>query len=454
MRERFEAMRNYYRSGLTRPVTTRRQHLTALSEAIDRYEERILAALYEDLGKSAFEGYGTEIALVKEEIALAIKHVGEWMEPEKASVPVFHRPGKATLLKEPKGTVLIIAPWNYPFQLVMAPLVGAIAAGNVAMIKPSEYAPATADVIVELIADTFDRAHVSVETGGRETSEALLSLPFDHIFFTGSTAVGKIVMRAASDHLASVTLELGGKSPTIVDASADLDTAARRIVFGKFLNAGQTCIAPDFVMVDQRVEADFLRALVKATDRYFGPKARKKGAYPKIINQRHLQRLRDLIDEEKVIYGGQVDETTRQLFPTIMTGVGFDDPVMSEEIFGPILPVIAYDKKLSLFDALRSLPNPLALYVFSEDKDFIEWVTNSLPFGGGCINDTLTHVALADLPFGGAGSSGIGRYHGRASFDEMSRTKGLFHKKSKRDLPVKYPPFTNTKFQLLKKVMK
>ncbi len=454
MRKRFEAQRDYYQSGLTRPVTTRRRHLKALSDAIDRFEDQILEALYTDLGKSDLEGYGTEISLVKEEIDLALKGVERWMEPEKKAVPAMHRPGRARVIKEPKGNVLILSPWNYPFQLMIAPLVGAIAAGNVAMLKPSEYAPATAGVMVELIEETFDETHVTVVTGGREVAEELLTFPFDHIFFTGSTPVGKSVMKAAAEHLASVTLELGGKSPTIVDATADLTSAARRIALGKFINAGQTCIAPDYVMVDERVEQEFLRALIQATDRYYGPKARAKGDYPKIINDKHLERLRKLIDPDQVIYGGQVDEETNQMLPTILTGVTFEDPVMEEEIFGPILPVISYSKKLALFDALRDMPNPLALYVFSEDDDFVEWITTSLPFGGGCINDTLTHVALADLPFGGAGSSGIGRYHGKASFDEMSRSKGLFEKTSRLDLPVKYPPYTRGKFRILKKVMK
>jgi len=448
-----QKQREFFLNNKTKDLKFRKEQLLKLREAVREYEERILDALALDLNKSKYEGYMTEVGIVLEEISFVLKRFKRWAKPKRVKTPLTQFPAKSIIYKEPYGVVLIMSPWNYPFQLAIAPLVGAIAAGNCALIKPSNYSPYTSEVISEMIGKTFPEEYISVVLGGREANQDLLAQKFDYIFFTGGTKVGRVVMEAASKHLTPVTLELGGKSPCIVDETAKIDLAARRIVWGKFINAGQTCVAPDYVLVQKSVKNDLLTSMVKYVKEYFGKALEKDFRFPRIVNEKHFQRLLGLMGSGKLYYGGKSDPDLNRIEPTILDEVDWDSPVMQEEIFGPILPVLEFDSLDEVVRKVNARPKPLALYLFTTSKAKEKYILNSISHGGGCINDTVVHLATHYLPFGGVGESGIGNYHGRASFDTFSHKKSIMKKSNLIDVPLRYPPFKDS-LKLLKKFLK
>ncbi len=440
--------RAFFDSGETRSVAFRKLALRKLKESILRNERDILDALHEDLGKSDFEAFATEIALVLEEIGTMLKKCGKWAKPERRFPGVFNVPGAARVLKDPHGVCLIMSPWNYPFQLSLLPLVGALAAGNTAIVKPSAYAPRTSSVIARVIGSAFPEEYVSVVEGGREENTNLLNQRLDYIFFTGSVAVGSLVMASAAKFLTPVTLELGGKSPCIVDETANIALSARRAVWGKCVNAGQTCVAPDYFLVHDSVCDAFVSAVREEIKRTYGEHPHRNPEFPKIVNDRHFNRLMALIDgaesanpRAKVLFGGRVNPDERKIEPTVILEVGWNDPVMQEEIFGPIIPIIRWRKEEEIVSRMLDFPRPLALYVFSRDKSRINRILSRVPFGGGCVNDVVMHVGTNTVPFGGTGSSGMGSYHGKESFETFSRKKSIIDKALWLDVPLRYAPF-------------
>jgi aldehyde dehydrogenase (NAD+) len=434
-----EEQRRFFQSGATGSFDFRRKMLLALLESIKREEQNLLDALAADLGKSAEEAYTNEVGFIYTEIRYVLKKLKKWMKTGKFLPEVYLLPGVAKIVKEPYGSVLLISPWNYPFQLLFAPLVEALAAGNCAVAKPSEIASRTALVSQRIIEAAFAPEYVAVVQGGADTVRALIDQDFDYLFFTGSVPVGRKIMEAASRHLTPLTLELGGKSPAFVDASADIPVAARRIAYGKFNNAGQTCVAPDYVLVDHPVEADFLEALKQAIREFYSDNPAKSAQYGRIISDRHFDRLHTMLDGASVCFGGESDRSTRYIGPTLIHPVSWKDTVMHEEIFGPLLPVLSYQSLDQAIHQVRQLPKPLALYVFARNKAVVEKITGSVPFGGGGVNTTLMHVASHKLPFGGVGSSGMGSYHGKAGFDTFSHAKGMLHQCASFDPGFAYP---------------
>lgn len=444
--------KEYFKTGKTKKTAFRIAYLGKLLRWMDENEDRILEALNKDLGKSSTEGYMTEIGMVKEEIRFSMKHLAMWSKPRRVKTPVSQFPSSSFIYREPYGVVLIMAPWNYPFQLTVAPLIGAISAGNCAVLKPSSYSVNTSEIIRDMIREVFPSCYVSVVTGGREENEALLNEKFDYIFFTGSPKVGKSVMEKAARHLTPVSLELGGKSPCIVDETADLKTAAKRIVWGKFLNAGQTCVAPDYVLVQHSVKKKLIHYIEKQIQKMYGMNPLENEEYSSIINMRHFKRICGLLDERKVIYGGKKNEEILKIEPTVMDGITWDDPVMKEEIFGPILPIMSYYDLREAVTAINAQSRPLALYLFTKDKKKEAYILRMISYGGGCINDTVVHLATPYLPFGGVGQSGMGKYHGKASFDTFTHEKSILKKSLLVDIPLRYPPFRNH-LKFIKKFM-
>lgn len=444
--------RQFFNAGKTRDINVRLAQLQALRRAVIDRQAAVMAALKADLHKPAVEAYLSEIGVVKE-IDHAIRHLRRWVKPQTVSTPFEQFPAKAQIYAEPLGVVLIISPWNYPFQLMISPLVGAIAAGNCALLKPSELAPATSQVLAEMIGDLFDPAYIAVVEGGVETSQALLEEKFDHIFFTGGTAIGKLVMAAAAKHLTPVTLELGGKSPCVVDEDIQIEHAAKRIAWGKFLNAGQTCVAPDYLLVDRRVKSDLLKAIATALQQFYGNDPAQSPDYARIISPRHFARLSELMQESQVLIGGQTDPTDRYIAPTLVEVASLDARIMQEEIFGPILPVIEYDRPEEAIALINSKSKPLALYIFSRNTQLQEQILKETSSGGVCINDTIMHLGVSELPFGGVGDSGIGRYHGKAGFDTFSHFKSVLRKPFWLELPWRYAPYAG-KLELIKKMIK
>ncbi len=434
-----EQQRLFFRTGATRSFEYRRDMLLSLLESIKKEEQNLLDALAADLGKSAEEAYTNEVGFIYTEIRSVLKNLKRWMRPKRFLPEVYLLPGTASLVPEPYGSVLIIAPWNYPFQLLFAPLVEALAAGNCVVAKPSELAPATAGVSRRIIEDAFPPEYAAVVEGGADTAASLIDQSFDYLFFTGSVPVGRKVMEAASAHLTPLTLELGGKSPAFVDASANIPIAARRIAYGKFNNAGQTCVAPDYVLVDRLVESEFLEELKKAIREFYGDNPAESGQYGRIINHRHFDRLHSLLDGASVCFGGDSDRSTRYIGPTLLHPSSWENTVMQEEIFGPLLPVLSYESLEEAMQKVEQLPNPLALYVFARNKALVKKVTRALSFGGGGINTSLLHVASHKLPFGGVGSSGMGSYHGKAGFDTFSHSKGMLRQCAGFDHGLMYP---------------
>ncbi|PYE49093.1 aldehyde dehydrogenase [Paenibacillus barcinonensis] len=445
----------FFRSGATRSADVRIERLTRLKQAIQNYEPRLTEALYQDLGKSEFESYTTEIGFMLDSITHTIRKIKKWVKPAKVKTQMALLGSKSYIIPEPYGAILIIGPFNYPFQLLIEPLVGAIAAGNTAVLKASENTPAVSAVVRELIGEVFEPEYVQVVEGAKDTTTALIHAPFDYIFFTGSVPVGKIVMQAAAKNLVPVTLELGGKSPVIVDEQADIQVAAERIIWGKLLNTGQTCIAPDYLLVHKRVKEPLIKAMKEVIVTFFGTDIQHNKDYGRIVNQSHFNRLTTLIerDREKVIYGGASDEEDRFIEPTLIDAESWDAATMEDEIFGPILPIISYDHLEEAIAQIVKRPKPLALYLFTSDPSVQDKVLTEVSFGGGCINDTITHVANPRLPFGGVGHSGVGSYHGRYSFETFSHMKSILKKSTKLNPPVLYPPYEN-KLKLIKRLLK
>ena len=447
--------RNYLSSIGIIDVTDRIENLKKLKNSIKKYENNIINALNIDLGKPEFEAYSNEVGFVYSTIDYFIKNLKSWTKVKKVKNDAAQIPGKSYIYKSHYGAVLIIGPYNYPFQLLIEPLIGAISGGNTVILKPSEYATKTEAIVEKIIKETFYEKYIAVVTGDYKVNSQLLDLEFDYIFFTGSVNVGKIVMEKASKHLTPVTLELGGKSPVIVDNTANLKVSAKRILWGKLTNAGQTCVAPDYILAHEDIYEELIKEFEKVIIEFYGQDIINSKDFGRIINDRHMNRLNAILehDKNKITFGGEVDFEKRYISPTIIRDVTLEDAVMNEEIFGPIIPVIKYKNMEDIKYYISHHKNPLALYVFSEDENFSEDIINRFSFGGGCVNDTISHVASAYLPFGGIGSSGMGNYHGKASFDTFTHTKSIVKKSTKIDLKLVFPPYKD-KIKLIKKVMK
>lgn len=444
--------RNYFMSGATRSVEYRLIALKELKRAIKANEDLLNEALLTDLNKPAAESYLCEIGIIYDEIGYAIKHLRSWAKKQAVPTPLAQFRSKSYIAPEPYGVVLIMAPWNYPMQLCFAPLVGAIAAGNCAVIKPSAYAPATSHVVAKIVAEAFSSEYITVVEGGREENSALLEERFDYIFFTGSVAVGKIVMAAAAKYLTPVSLELGGKSPVIVDETANIEVAARRIAFGKTLNAGQTCVAPDYLFVHKSIKQQFIEKYITAIADFF-----PQGDYsnmPCIVNDKHFNRLIGLLDGEVVVAGGSYNSSKRFIEPTLLDKVSIQSPIMQEEIFGPILPMITYSSLQECIDFICSRPKPLALYLFTKRSECERTILESCSFGGGCINDTIVHLATPYMGFGGVGESGMGSYHGNRSFDTFSHHRSILRKRFSPDISMRYRPYTKKKSTFIRLFLK
>lgn len=453
--QKFYDSKAFFNTQQTKDISFRKEQLKKLSKAIKSYESDILEALYTDLGKNKVEAYATEIGITLKSIKNARKELKNWTKTKNVDTPLYLFPTKSYIKKEPYGTVLIIAPFNYPFQLVFEPLIGAIAAGNTAIIKPSELTPNVARVIKRLINETFDANYIEVIEGGIEETQTLIHLPFDYVFFTGSENVGKIVYQAASENLVPVTLEMGGKSPVIVDETANIKVASERICFGKFTNAGQTCVAPDYILVHESVKDDLITALSKTLREFYGQNIQQSPDYGRIVNLKHYHRLTSLLNSEQmnIVFGGHSDEDERYIEPTLVDHVTSDSAIMQEEIFGPILPILTYQSLDEAIAFIHQRPKPLSLYLFSEDENATQRVINELSFGGGAINDTLMHLANPKLPFGGVGASGMGRYHGKYSFDTFTHEKSYIFKSTRLESGVHLPPYKG-KFKYIKAFFK
>lgn len=450
-----EEQRHYYHTGVTRSAEFRKEQLTRLQAAIRAYEPEITEALKEDLGKSKFEAYTTEIGIVLDSIRHMLKNLDGWMVPEQVKTPVHFQPAKSFIVNEPYGSVLIIGPFNYPFQLVIEPLIGAIIGGNCAIVKPSETTPHVAAVVRQLIEATFPPHYVRVVEGEKEEVTALIHASFDYIFFTGSVPVGKVIMKAAAENLTPITLELGGKSPAVVDQTANLEVAAKRIVWGKLMNTGQTCVAPDYICVHESVKEQFTRLLIKSIKSFYGDNAQDSQDYGRIVNDKHVERLAGIIAREKnnIIYGGTIDKADRYIEPTVLDGITWASPSMEDELFGPIFPLMTYSDLPQLVQRIRKLPKPLAAYFFSENERAIEFFLEQLPFGGGCINDTVSHVGSIHLPFGGVGPSGMNAYHGKKSFETFTHAKSILKKSTSLATDLLFPPYGN-KVKWVKTILK
>lgn len=446
--------REYFYSGRTLPVESRIQALKRLKSAIISQEDAINAAIQKDLGKSEFESYMCETGLVLSEISYMIRHTRRFAKEKTVYTPLSQFHSRSFKKPSPYGVVLIMSPWNYPFLLTIDPLVDAIAAGNTAIVKPSAYSPYTSAVIAELIKDCFPEEYVGVVTGGRAENTCLLNEHFDYIFFTGSQAVGKEVMKSASVHLTPVTLELGGKSPCLVERTANLSLAAKRIVFGKFLNCGQTCVAPDYIFCDKEIKDALIQEILVQIKKQYGVSPLENQDYGKIINEKHFHRIMGLIDPKKTVWGGKGDEASLRIEPTVMDNVTFQDPVMQQEIFGPVLPILTYDSLDGAVDKINSMAHPLALYIFTKDRQAAKKVTSRCGFGGGCINDTIIHLATSEMGFGGFGESGMGSYHGRDGFLTFSHQKSIVDKKMWLDLPMRYQPYKKVHEKMLRFFLK
>lgn len=448
-----QEQRSFFAEGQTLDIRFRQEQLRRLLEAVRVHEQEIIDAMYADFRKPAFETYTTEIGFVEKELRLVLKNLAKWAKPQTVRETLLNFPARSYVYSQPYGVALIIGPWNYPLQLVLNPLIGSLAAGNCAIIKPSELTPATSRVISKLIRTVFDPAYVAVVEGGVPTTQHLLAQRFDYIFFTGSTQVGRVVMKAAAEHLTPVTLELGGKSPAIVAEDADMDLTARRIVWGKFMNAGQTCVAPDYLLVQEQVKDELIEQLRIAIEQFYGDSPRHSPDLARIVNDRHYQRLRGYLQDGVVRIGGQHDAESRFIAPTVLDQISWKDTVMQDEIFGPILPVLTYTSLDDAIEQVNAHEKPLALYFFSNDKMQQQRILEETHFGGGCINDTISHLINPNLPFGGVGESGVGSYHGRNSFELFSNQKSVVHRGTWIDLPLRYPPYGN-RLTSIKKLFK
>ncbi len=450
--EIIKAQREYFESGKTRPLSFRLDALKKLKAAIKKNEELVYEALLFDLNKPKSETYMCELGLVYEEISYHIKHLSKWMKNKRVHTPLAQFSSKSFVSPEPYGVALIMSPWNYPLQLSLSPLVGAISAGNCAIVKPSAYAPASSAAVAEIVSEAFPPEYITVVTGGREENKALLLEKFDYIFFTGSVPVGKLVMESAAKNLTPISLELGGKSPVILEKSADVRVAARRIAFGKILNAGQTCVAPDYIFIEKGMKSEFIFNYKKAVDEFFSEG--DMSDFPKVVNDKHFERLTSLMEGEKVALGGKSDKATRFIEPTLLDDVTIDSRIMEEEIFGPILPMLEFETLDTPIDYIRKNPKPLALYLFTKNKEVEDKILNTCSFGGGCINDTIIHLATSEMGFGGVGESGMGAYHGKASFDTFTHYRSIVKKRNFPDLKMRYRPYTKKKDAIIRKFLK
>jgi aldehyde dehydrogenase (NAD+) len=454
-----ERQRAFFNSGATRSVAFRKAQLVKLRGAILAHERDILEAVKADLGKSDFEAFTTEIVLVLGEIMLMLKRISRWARTERRGAGIFNFPGSARAIRDPHGVCLVMSPWNYPFQLSVMPLVGAIAAGNTAILKPSAYSAATSALVSRMIRETFPEEYLACVEGGRDMNQDLLSQRFDFIFFTGSVEVGKLVMERAAKNLTPVTLELGGKSPCIIDRSANIDLSARRAVWGKCINAGQTCVAPDYFLVHESVREAFIARARFYVEKFYGADPHQNPEFPHIINRRHFDRLSALIagaekanPRARLVSGGRTDPDAFRIEPAIVDGVDWDDPLMGEELFGPIIPIISWKDENEIVERILARPRPLALYIFTRSRAQANRIMGRVPFGGGCVNDAIMHVATHSVPFGGTGASGMGSYHGKASFDTFSRVKSVIDKPLIADVPLRYPPFAG-KYRAFRKFL-
>ncbi len=448
-----QTQRDFFNTRVTYDIRFRIQQLKALKKTLHEHEDEILAALKKDLNKAPFEAYVSELHFVHEEINYMIKNIKKLSKPERKKSPLLNFPSSSTLYKEPYGVMLAIAPWNYPVQLSLVPVVGAIATGNCAILKPSNYSQHSAKVLSKMIKKTFKPNYITTVEGDRTVNKALLDQKFDHIFFTGSPEIGKLVMQKASKHLTPVTLELGGKSPCVVDKNVNLALAAKRIAWGKLFNAGQTCIAPDYMLVHTSVKDEFIELVKKYIKEFFGDAPHKNNEYPKIINKKHFDRLSTLISKAKNVWGGEVNSKTNQISPAIFDMVHWKDEIMKDEIFGPIFPIIPFDSLEDIVEKINARPKPLAFYIFTTSKEVENYVIKNISFGGGCINDTLVHLTNINLGFGGVGNSGMGSYHGKKSFDTFTHEKGTLKKANWYDLPLRYAPYGN-KLGWVKQILK
>ncbi len=454
IRQLLQGQRDYFQSGATLPVKFRIAMLKKLYQAVLDYEEEIYAALQRDLGKSRMESYLCEVGMVLSEIRYLIKHVKKFAKAKGVKTPMAQFAAKSYQQPTPYGNVLVISPWNYPFLLTVEPVVDAIAAGNTVIVKPSAYSPATSALIEKLFSSTFSAEYVAVVTGGRQENAALLAQKFDFIFFTGSQAVGKEVLRKAAEYCIPVVLELGGKSPCIVDSTAKIALAAKRIVFGKFLNCGQTCVAPDYILCDEGVKEELVQEIIRQIQEQFGENPLENPNYGKIVNAKHFERLAALLESKRVVFGGGMSATKEKIAPTVLDNVQPDDLIMQEEIFGPLLPILTFERFDEVYAFLQDKPKPLALYLFTEDRGRMQEVVTRCRFGGGCINDTIIHLATSEMGFGGVGESGMGSYHGKAGFDAFSHVKSIVWKKTWCDLPMRYQPYTEKKEKTVRRFLR
>lgn len=445
-----ELQKKFSYLGRSKDIEFRKNQLRHLKNIIKQNEALLCEAIYLDINKSTFETYLTEFAFIYQEINYALKYINKWSKPKKVRTGIANFPGKSFILPEPYGTALIIGPWNYPYQLILSPLVAALAAGNTCIIKPSELTKHCSSVLAKIINENFDPSYLYVAEGGIEITQALLSHRFDKIFFTGSEAVGKIVAKAAAEYLTPVTLELGGKSPCIVFSDTDIKLTAKRIVWGKYLNAGQTCIAPDYLLVENSIYQPLLEELKNQINAISNANLSQSDNYVKIINERNVQRLRKLIDPQKIYVGGKILETENYIERTILKDVNFSDEIMKEEIFGPILPVIAFTDIEWILDEIKRRPRPLSLYLFGKNEAIQSRILREISFGGGCINDVMVHISNNRLPFGGVGESGMGSYHGEAGFKAFSHYKSILKKTFCLELPLRYPPYTKLKYKIIR----
>ena len=446
--------KKFFETGKTKNIDFRIQQLRKLRQSIQVNEESIIAAMYQDLHKSRYEAFTTEIGVVYSSIRLLIKNVKKWAKPQRVPTPLVFLGGQSYIYHEPYGTVLIIGPFNYPLNLVLEPLIGAIAAGNCAVIKSSQMTPHVAKIIAKIVKESFAEDYVRVIEGDRTAAAALINAPFDYLFFTGGVSTGKTIVQAAARNLVPVTLELGGKSPCIVDETANIDLAAQKIAWGKFSNAGQTCVAPDYVFVHKQVKKQFLDNLKKYVERFYGISPKENKDFGRIVDEKHTIRLTKLIDQDKVVIGGDYDIENKYIAPTVLDGVGWDDPVMADEIFGPILPILEFESLETVIKEINSKPKPLALYLFTENKAVEKKIIDNISYGGGCINDTFIHLGNPYLPYGGVGASGTGSYHGKSSFETFSHRKGILNRKINLFADMIYPPSTERKLSLVRKFLK
>lgn len=449
-----EKQKQFFRSGATLSVEFRVEMLKKLYDTIKENKKEIAIALQQDLGKSEFESFMCETGMVLSEITYMIKNTAKLAAKKKVSTPLAQFPSASYRKPIPYGNVLVMSPWNYPFLLAIDPVVDAVAAGNTVVLKPSAYAPATSELVKTIIEAVFPSEYVAVVTGGRRENTTLLEKKFDMVFFTGSQRVGKEVLRHTAEHLTPTVLELGGKSPCIVDDTANIPLAAKRIVFGKFLNCGQTCVAPDYILCDKKIKYELIGAIQKQLRLQYGVLPIENPSYGKMISEKHYERVAKLIDRDKVAFGGYGKRDKLQIAPTLMDHVTWDDPIMQEEIFGPVLPVLDYEEFEDIFGLLADKPKPLALYLFTENKEHIDAVNDRLSYGGGCINDTVIHLATTEMGFGGVGESGMGSYHGKAGFEAFSHTKSIVEKKTWLDLPMRYQPTKFVYEKLIEKFLK